>query len=87
MLSANDAAAKTAMAKISKLNGPELDVIQQRIMGAAAAGSSYVLVEIQGNTIDSDAREQIRQTLIDAGYTVALNYHVKTQITRFQISW
>jgi hypothetical protein len=87
MLSASDAAAKTAMGKIAKMNGPELEIIQQRIEGAASSGSSYVLVEIQGNTLDAEARENIRQVLIDNGYTVALNYHAKTQTARFQISW
>lgn len=87
MLSASDAAAKTAMAKLSKVNGPELEIIQQRIAGAAAAGSSKVLVELQGNVLDEEARESIRQVLIDAGYTVALNYRSKTQTAAYQISW
>ena len=87
MLSANDAAGKTAMAKLSKLNGAEWEMIEQRIAGAASAGLTGVLVEIQGNVIDSDVRETIRQALIDAGYTVALNYRVKTETSAFQISW
>lgn len=87
MLNASDAAAKTAMAKISKMNGPELEIIQERIAGAAAAGSSYVLIEIQGNSLDAEARENIRQVLIDAGYTVGLNYRAKSQTACFQISW
>ena len=72
---------------MAKANTTWIDMIQRRIDGASAAGDSKVLFEFSGNQFGSETAEQIRQVLIESGYTVALRHTVKTQTYSFNISW
>lgn len=90
MLNAQQAAAKTAMAQVTKVNEPVLKMIKQRIEGAASAGLCTVVVEIEGNAFDQEAANMIQHAMIELGYQVKLegkNAKFKSPIWIFTISW
>ena len=90
MLNAQQAAAKTAMAKVTTMNQPVLDLIKQRIEGAANAGLCTVDVEVEGNVFDKAAADMISQAMIELGYRVGLsrqNQKMRAPFWLFKISW
>lgn len=90
MLSAKEAAAKTAMGKVSLIHGNELREIEKRITGATAAGLASVEVVFTGNAFDETTAELVKQTLLDEGYQVKLTPENKLGNLsgwRFNISW
>ena len=87
MLNAKDAAAQTAANQVKTTNMPELTIIENRISGAASAGLSKVCVGFEGNVIDKDCAELIKQQLIDEGYQVRLVRIANKAIWEFHINW
>lgn len=90
MLSAKEAAAKTAMGQAKVTHGHEIREIEQRITGAAAAGLSAVEIVFTGNAFDGLTAELVKQALLDEGYQVKLTGETKLgHLTgwRFNISW
>lgn len=87
MLNAKSAAAISASNQVKVTNQPELDIIDQRIQGAANAGLTKVEVILASNVIDSEAAELIKQNLLDQGYKVELGTKKYFTEWKFKISW
>lgn len=90
MLSASDAAAKTAMGRASISHGHEMRTIEKRIDGAASAGLSNVEVIFEGNAFDEETSEVVKQALLDEGYRVQITQQEKLgnlKAWQFNISW
>lgn len=90
MRSAKEAAAQTAKAQAAKRFEFEMDLIQQRIDGASAAGRSTAEIVFEGNVFDEDTVQAFSQVLIDNGYQVQFKQNAKHKPSnswQFNISW
>jgi hypothetical protein len=90
MRSAKEAAEQTAKAKSAQAFEFELDLIQQRIDGASAAGQSTVEIVFEGNVFDEETIQTFSQVLIDLGYQVKFKQNAKHKPSnswQFNISW
>lgn len=90
MLSAKDAANQTFIGRASVSHGHELQTIEQRIKGAAAAGLASVEVVFEGNVFDEDTAEIVKQVLLDSEYKVSVRQNKKLgnlASWQFNISW
>ena len=90
MRSAKEAAEQTAKAQSVKQFEFELDLIQQRIDGASAAGQSTVEIVFEGNVFDEQTIQTFSQVLIENGYHVQYRQNAKYKPSnswQFNISW
>lgn len=90
MRNAKEAAQRTAQAVSQQTYQFELDLIQQRIDSASAAGKSTVEIVFEGNVFDEETVQKFSQVLIDLGYHVKFKQNAKfkpSNCWQFNISW